>query len=284
MGWYSGKVIEINGSGGDVQYTIKFDNGEKEYWSKDNRSKYADEDVGIGNEGWKFVEKFSGKDDQPVYCNGEIELVCESASHSTYECFYDDGQRKMKTLTSLKSLAKNRFGVMPSADYYSESKEDEDDSSEEEISQVRTTHQVATSSSTAKQPSGKFSAKLRKADLNELKSRPTARDAFASAINETMEQLRTRFGEMTMHGKNIAVHDWPGESSTKELTDALLKIDPKYDSSVRSWSQFKTKMPDLYNFFKLIVSSTIIYLRLRFVIGPRVNFFGSRLGEVFVHQ
>ena len=87
-----------------------------------------------------------------------------------------------------------------------------------------------------------------------------------------------------MHGKNIAVHDWPGESSTKELTDALLKIDPKYDSSVRSWSQFKTKMPDLYNFFKLIVSSTIIYLRLRFVIGPRVNFAGSRLGEVFVHQ
>ena len=72
-------------------------------------SKYADEDVGIGNEGWKFVEKFSGKDDQPVYCNGEIELVCESASHSTYECFYDDGQRKMKTLTSLKSLAKNRL-------------------------------------------------------------------------------------------------------------------------------------------------------------------------------
>ena len=213
-------------------------------------SKYADEDVGIGNEGWKFVEKFSGKDDQPVYCNGEIELVCEYASHSTYECFYDDGQRKMKTLTSLKSLAKNRFGVMPSADYYSESEEDEDDSSEEEISQVRTTHQVATSSSTAKQPSGKFSAKLRKADLNELKSRPTARDAFASAINETMEQLRTRFGEMTMHGKNIAVHDWPGESSTKELTDALLKIDPKYDSSVRSWSQFKTKMPDLYIFFQ----------------------------------
>ena len=110
---------------------------------------------------------------------------------------------------------------------------------------------MATSNSATKQPSSKFSAKLRKADLNELKSRPTARDTFASAINETMEQLRTRFGEMTMHGKNIAVHDWPGESSTKELTDALLKIDPKYDSSVRSWSQFKKKIPNLYNFFEI---------------------------------
>ena len=64
-------------------------------------SKYANENVAIGNEGWKFVEKFSGNDDQPFYCNEEIELVCESASYSTYECLYDDGQRKMKTSMSL---------------------------------------------------------------------------------------------------------------------------------------------------------------------------------------
>ena len=60
---------------------------------------------------------------------------------------------------------------------------------------------MATSNSATKQPSGKFSAKLRKADLNELKSRPTARDDFASAINKIVEQLGTRFGEMTMHEK-----------------------------------------------------------------------------------
>ena len=29
MGWYGGKVIEINGSGGDVQYAIKFDDRDK---------------------------------------------------------------------------------------------------------------------------------------------------------------------------------------------------------------------------------------------------------------
>ena len=52
-----------------------------------------------------------------------------------------------------------------------------------------------------------------------------------------------------MRGKHVEVHDWPGDSQKKELVDALLLFDPKHDSSVRSWSQLKKKMPDLHKIF-----------------------------------
>ena len=60
--------------------------------------------------------------------------------------------------------------------------------------------------------------------------------------------MAERIGQLTLQGKPLKIHDWPKDDDTKELTDALLKIDPSYSSDVRSFSQLKSTFPLLYEF------------------------------------
>ena len=65
-----------------------------------------------------------------------------------------------------------------------------------------------------------------------------------------MKMLEERFVNVTLEGKLGKVISWSSDEEVKEIYDVLKMIDPGYDSSIRSWGQFKSKIPVLHDFFE----------------------------------
>ena len=66
----------------------------------------------------------------------------------------------------------------------------------------------------------------------EVEARPTGCDQYTAPLQDPIDKLAERIGQLTLQGKPLKIHDWPKDDDTKELTDALLKIYPSYSSEV----------------------------------------------------
>ena len=58
--------------------------------------------------------------------------------------------------------------------------------------------------------------------INELKSRDTARVSFDAAMKYPMNLVEERFKRLNMDGKPVEVIPYPGDNALKVLTDTLV--------------------------------------------------------------
>ena len=65
-----------------------------------------------------------------------------------------------------------------------------------------------------------------------------------------ISQIEKRFAKATLENKPVKVIDWATSSEVQEIINVLKEIDPGYDIVIRSWGNFKSHMPVLYEFFK----------------------------------
>ena len=80
--------------------------------------------------------------------------------------------------------------------------------------------------------------------INELKSRNTARAPFDADIKYTMNFVEERFESLKLYGKAVEVITYHGDNNLKVLSDILVEFDPVFDSNIRSKSQI-IKMPQI---------------------------------------
>ena len=83
--------------------------------------------------------------------------------------------------------------------------------------------------------------------LQHLKERPTAREAFASAMKYPIKQLEDRYSKLTLDGRPVQVLKYATEEDCNILTDAVKKFEPAWDPKFRSMSQLN-QMPLLKQF------------------------------------
>jgi len=89
------------------------------------------------------------------------------------------------------------------------------------------------------QPSRKgntINYELVKLPLAELKARGTAREALAKAMQHLIDQIADRFGNLSLSGRPVKVHDWPTNEVTEELESALKKFDSGHYLDITSWN------------------------------------------------
>ena len=146
------------------------------------------------------------------------------------------------TLAQLAKLAENQFGGAPnneSDDWWSLAGDEScnasgDDQSagdescnasedDERLEESATANDMTAPSEALKSC---FWSKLIQMDLKELEARPTGYDQYTSSLQEPIDKLTERIGQLTLQGKPLKIHDWPKDDDTKELTDALLNIYP----------------------------------------------------------
>jgi len=70
---------------------------------------------------------------------------------------------------------------------------------------------------------------------------------FPISLQPPMDTVANRFSQMNLDGRAVEIVDWPDE--VNEIVNALKEIEPGFDTSVRSWGQFKSKFPVLYEWF-----------------------------------
>ena len=93
--------------------------------------------------------------------------------------------------------------------------------------------------------SGKYFRDLIKLSLEEINERETAREAFLKATQYPIKQIEDRFKNLTLSNRPVIVRKWPSPKMTQEIEDTLKKLDPDYNSSLRSMKELK-KMPILH--------------------------------------
>ena len=78
--------------------------------------------------------------------------------------------------------------------------------------------------------------------INELKSRDTARVSFDAAMKYPMNLVEDRFKYLNMDGRPVEVIPYPVENTLKVLTHAIVDFDPVFDTNIKSKSQM-SNMP-----------------------------------------
>ena len=69
--------------------------------------------------------------------------------------------------------------------------------------------------------------------INELKSRNTARASFNAAMDYPMDLVKTRFASLKLDGRPVEVIPYPRDDSLKVWTNALLDFDPDFDHNIK---------------------------------------------------
>ena len=78
--------------------------------------------------------------------------------------------------------------------------------------------------------------------LDELKTRQTGHDEYASSMKYPKEIVEKRFGRLELEGRPAEVTEYASKEDMKILLDALSKFDPSYDFSITSRVNLR-KMP-----------------------------------------
>ena len=78
--------------------------------------------------------------------------------------------------------------------------------------------------------------------INELKSRDTARVSFDSAMKYPITLVEDKFKCLKLDVRPVEVIPYPGDNTFKVLTDALVEFDPDFYLNIRSKSHI-SKMP-----------------------------------------
>eukprot|EP00957_Ditylum_brightwellii_P170236 12959137-Ditylum_brightwellii.AAC.1 len=77
---------------------------------------------------------------------------------------------------------------------------------------------------------GIYLCKLLSVPLEELKARPSAKDAYAKSMAKPIEIIANQFCQLSIDGCNISVRDYPEEKKVTYLKEHLLKFDPSYNN------------------------------------------------------
>jgi hypothetical protein len=80
---------------------------------------------------------------------------------------------------------------------------------------------------------------LVKLSLAELKSRPTAKEAFIKSIAHPINIVQERFRGLQLDGRNVAVKEHPTDKDVKALETALRAFDPDDDPAIRNMAGLK---------------------------------------------
>jgi len=237
-GWRDGKVSSYMKETDTIN--VVMETNHEEQWSLVRYNRHADEArIKIADVGYRFVEPFLEKGGEEFY-NGEVVDVRIDGKR---KCKYNVGSRTyIRTLERIQELSEVYHGNSEEKEYLDE-ETDEDLDDEEETPYTK-------KPSAEKATHGRFFRKLLRLSLNELKSHQTARSAFAQAMKYPVEVLEERFSKVTLDGKPGKVIPWSSDAEEQEIYDLLKRIDSGFDPSIRSWGQFKSKMPILYEFFK----------------------------------
>ena len=86
-----------------------------------------------------------------------------------------------------------------------------------------------------------------KGRLDELKERPTAREAFLAAMDYPKQQVLDRYQKLELDGRPVETMDYAHDEQRAIITNALKQFDSDYNSSYSSKSQLK-KMPQIAAF------------------------------------
>ena len=234
-GWYNGFVYKIEEEEGEDIIRVKFSDGEEYKWSMDEYKKYAEEaSIPVGAVGYRFNKLFECKDGNHPF-DGKVIKIIQSSKNR--KCQFSDGKTQILTYSQIKLLSTQRFGDESDSDDDSEASSMEEDESDDD---------VVCTAVPSKAPTGKYFRELSTLTLEELESRDI-RTAYSEMMQPPMDTVANRFSQMNLDGRAVEIVDWPDEVS--EIVNALKEIEPGFDTSVRSWGQFKLKYPVLYEWF-----------------------------------
>ena len=256
MGWYDGRITKITKvSLNETRYRIEFSDGEIDEWDKEELiARKAEAAISVGEIGWKFAEKFVGTRGD-VYCSGEVIDIREYRRRAPMRvCKYCDDEVTERTLLRLRKLSKNQFGTRDkgSSDGVYSNQEDSDSDgdygsdyeSEEEVEADENSERGEENENDPENDKelvpgevkrSQFWAPLIKMTSTELETH-SATKSYAASLKYPMDGLEKRIKQLTLHGKQLEVVDWPSDDDVQELYNALRKIDPAFSTDVRSWS------------------------------------------------
>jgi len=173
--------------------------------------------------------------------NGEVQSI--STSHIRRVKFNDETS-KSYSLTQIKLYSKNQFGI----------NDDESSSSGSSRSSNSTNGVIMIDSDdeddNTQQQTGKFFNELITHSADELKERGSMRSAFAKAMQHPIDIIEQRLSQMTLDGRPIQITEWPTEDDVEDEIMAVLKsVEEEFDIDARSWGQFKSKFPNIYEWY-----------------------------------
>lgn len=234
---------------------MEFKDGKVEEWDKDyfHRNE-AESSIPIGSVGNKFIRDFrviGGKS----WFSGRVIRILPSGK---LKCRFDEDNREYTyTLEEVQSFAQNKVVLQSNAkedDHDGSDDKDEntievesdDDNEEDDIDGKKTPTKVT---------SGKYFHQLVKLGLNqslqdridELQSRPTAMEAFTSAMQYPQKILKKCYEALEVDGRKVTVLAYPTEENVVSLHELLKHYDPSYSENYRSKGDLK-RMPLINEF------------------------------------
>ena len=74
-------------------------------------------------------------------------------------------------------------------------------------------------------------------------------ESFAITLTH-IDKIACRYEQMEVNVKHMKVVPWPGDVDVKVQTNLLKGIDPGFSIDIRTWGQFKSNIPIIYECFQ----------------------------------
>ena len=250
-GWFMGEVLQINPDAEDAKFIrVKYDDGDIEDMTQaDFDSLLEQANIPIDAIGSRFIKKFGR-----YYFNGEVIRILGDEKRI---CRFNDGEHHSYSLAKLEKFSKERNDDGVDLDDDDDSIDDDDNceaNAEDAVDPMDDDVVVSANPEPVEVLAGRLLQKLTRVPfdksldehLQDLKDRPSAREAWTSAIAYPKRFIDDRFGRLELEGRPVEVMEYADDEHTKIIVDALKKWG--WDSKYKSKSQL-SKMPEIEEFF-----------------------------------